>query len=55
MRSLFKTFMSVAAFSATDARNPFVGKHANATEILRDDGSVAIKMNAISAPYDKFD
>ena len=55
MRSLFKTFMSVAVLSVTNADNPFVGKHADATEIVRDDGSVAVKMNAIKAPYDKYE
>ena len=55
MRSLLKTFMSVAALSVTHAHNPFVGKHADASEIVRDDGSVAVKMNGVKAPYDKYD
>ena len=44
MRSLFKAFLSVAALSETSARYPFVGKHADVNEIVRDDGSVAVKM-----------
>ena len=55
MRSLFKTFLSVAALSVTSAHYPFIGKNRDATEIVREDGSVAVKMNAIDAPYDKYD
>ena len=44
MRSLFKAFLSVAALTGTSARYPFVGKHADANEIVREEGSVAVKM-----------
>jgi len=47
--------MSVAALSVASARYPFVGQQADANEILRDDGSVAVKMTAKQAPYDKYD
>ena len=55
MRSLFKTFLSVAALSVTSAHYPFVGQNRDATEIVRDDGSVAVKMNAQKAPYNKYE
>jgi len=55
MRSLFKTFLSMTALSVNASHYPFVGKNRDATEIVRDDGSVAVKMNALKAPYDKYD
>ena len=55
MRSLFKTFLSVAALSVTSAHYPFVGQHSEKNEIVRDDGSVAVKMKAHKAPYDKYE
>ena len=55
MRSIFKAFLSVAAFTVTSAHYPFVGKHSDANEIVRDDGSVAVKMKALKAPYDKYE
>ena len=54
MRSLFKAFLTGTTFSVASGRYPFVGEHADATEIRREDGSMAVKMNAFTQPYDKY-
>ena len=46
MRNSFKTFLLVAALTLSAARHPFVGKNKDLDSIVRDDGSVAVKMNA---------
>ena len=54
MRFSFKTFLVVAAISLVSARHPFVGKNKDADSVVRDDGSVAVKMKAAKSPVDKF-
>ena len=55
MRNSFKTFLLVAALTLSAARHPFVGKNKDLDSIVRDDGSVAVKMNAKKQPFDRYD
>ena len=55
MRNLFKTFLLVATIAITSARHPFVGKNKDAESIMRDDGSVAVKMKPLKTPFDRYD
>ena len=54
MRFTFKTFLVAAAMALAAARHPFVGKNKDADSIVRDDGSVAVKMKATKSPAGKF-
>ena len=44
MKSVFKLLAAATTFAMTNANHPFVGEHAGATTVQRDDGSVAMKM-----------
>ena len=47
MRNTFKTVLLVAAITLSSARHAFVGKNKDAESIMRDDGSVAVKMKPL--------
>ena len=55
MRNTFKTVLLVAAITLSSARHPFVGKNKDADSIMRDDGSVAVKMKPLKTPFDRYD
>ena len=44
MKSMFKFLAASALATLASTHHPFVGEHADATSIQRDDGSVAMKM-----------
>ena len=44
MKSAFKILAASALAMHVAAHHPFVGEHADATSIVREDGSVAMKM-----------